>query len=87
MFCALTGRLTTSLIRSLDNNMGVKLLELCMERVETPVGGAQLVVHLLGIAFISGCTSQVLCSFLDLQLLADLPADLLAFLVQPLLHA
>lgn len=86
MLCALTGRLTASFIRALDNNMCVKLLELDVERVETPVGGAQLVVHLLGIAFVSGCTSQVLCSFLNLQLLADLTPDLLTLLVQPLLY-
>lgn len=85
-FNALTGKLTTSFICALDDNMGIKLLELGLEGVETASGGAQLAVHLLGIAFVCGCTSQVLCSFLDLQLLADLTADLLPLLVQSLLY-
>lgn len=42
-----------------------------MQAVQSAVGAAELAVHLLGILLVCGGSPQVICSFLDLQLLPD----------------
>lgn len=69
-----------------DHNVSIQLLELSLEWLKLPLGAAELWVHLLGIPLVGSGPAQILCTLLDLQLLADLSADLLAVLIQPLLH-
>lgn len=82
----LLGYSTFVVIRAFDHNVGVKLLQLSVEGLQLTLGAAELGVHLLGIPLVSGSPAQILSALLDLQLLADLPADPLSVLVQALLH-
>lgn len=78
---------TLVVVRTLDDNVCIQLLQLSLERLHFALGAAELRVHLLALPLVRDGPAQILRALLDLQLLADLPADPLAVLVQPLLHA
>lgn len=80
------GHCTFVVIRALDHDVCVQLLQLSVEELQLALGAAELRVHLLGIPFVGGGPAQILRPLLDLQLLADLPAYPLTVLVQALLH-
>lgn len=83
----LVGLDTFVVIGSLHHDVSVQLLQLSVEGLQLALGAAELRVHLLGVPLVGGGPAQVLRALLDLQLLADLPADPLAVLIQALLHA
>lgn len=78
---------TFVVILALDNNVCIQLLQLSLEGLQLALRAAELRVHLLAFPLVRDGPAQILRALLDLQLLADLPADPLAVLVEALLHA
>ena len=77
---------TYEFIWVLDHDVSVELLQLLVQLLDLLVGLLQHVVNVGQALLVRGHLTQVLRSLLDLELLADLAADLLLDFVQLLLH-